>query len=192
MRKTSSDITDYIKSRYGSVHAFKLLKYFLENKLARESGGFAVYELSFNIAPSEVLTKNALVKIECLTDDAEQKDAEAGLDLLVQQGILTIDSETYILELNVPIDSIANVYLKETDRGFEVVSGRSLADVILLPVGKRAIPLHQKDENQQTNIAAVPDMLYRDENGTFSRVEIKFGRSTGPNIRTLNVKERKG
>lgn len=185
-------ITDYITSRYGSVHAFKLLKYFLEHKLARESKGFAVYEMAFKIAPSEVLTRYALIRIECLADGAEKKDAEAGLDLLIQKDILTIDPETDILELNVSIDSITNVYLKETDSGFGVVSDRSSADVILLPAIKAEIPLRQKDDSQQANAAAVPDMLCRNENGAFSLIEIKFDKSTSPNMRTLFVRKESG
>ena len=185
MMNRMKKITEYITSRYGSVHAFKLLKYFLEHKLARESKGFATYEIAFKIAPSEVLTRYALIRIECLADGAEQKDAEAGLDLLIQKGILTIDPETDILELNVSLDSIANVYLKETDSGFGVVSDRSSADVILLPASTADISSHQKDDSQQANVATVSDMLRKNENGAFSLLEIKFDTSTSSNIRTL-------
>lgn len=174
MKEVMKKITDYITSRYGSVHAFKLLKYFLEHKLARESKGFAVYEMSFKMAPSEVLTRYALIKIECLADGAEQKDAENGLDLLTQKGILKSDPETGILELSVSVDSIANVYLKETDTGFEVVSDRSSAKVILLPTAMRGVPLPQKN-SEQANVAGVPDMLYKDKNGRYTIVEIKLG-----------------
>ena len=192
MEKSMKKIMDYITNRYGSVHAFKLLKYLLEHKLARESKGYAIYELSFKIAPSEVLTRYALIRIECLADGAEEKDAEAGLDLLLQKGILTIDPQTEILELNVSVDSVADVYLKKTDNSFEVVADRSSADVILLPTSKAQFPMHQKDDNQKANVAGVPDLLCRNENGAFSLIEIKLYKSTSPNIRTLSVRQENG
>ena len=182
-------ITDYIMSRYGSVHAFKLLKYFLEHKLARESKGYAVYEMAFKIAPSEVLTRHALIRIECLANGAEQKDAETGFDLLIKKGILRIDPETEILELNVSLDSVANVYLEETDNGFAVVSDRDSADVILLPAMKVDIASRQKEDSQQANVAGVPDMLCKNKDGALSPLEIKFGPSTGPNIRSLYIRQ---
>jgi len=175
MKKTMVKITEHITRTYGSIHAFKLLKYFLEHKLARENKGFAIYEISFNIAPSEVLTRHALVKIECIADDAEQKDAEAGLDLLIQKGILKSDPETNILELNISLDSIANVHLKETNIGFEVVKDRSSAKVILLPTATARVPKGKKDNDKQANIAGVPDILYKDKRGRFTIVEIKMG-----------------
>lgn len=175
LKKRMMKITDYITYRYGSVHAFKLLKYFLEHKLARENKGFAVYEISFHIAPSEILTPYALIKIECIADDAEQKDAQAGLDLLMQKGILKNDAATDILELNVPLDSIANVYLRETENGFEIVKDRSLADVILLPTAATRVPKGKKDHGKQANVAGVPDILEKDKHGRYTIVEIKLG-----------------
>ena len=183
---------EYITNRYGSFHAFKLLKYFLEHKIARDNEGYATYEIALHIAPSQVLTRYTLVRIECRADDAELKDAEEGLDLLIQKGILTVDPETDILELNVSLDSIANLYLKETDSGFEVVSDRSSADVILLPANKAVISSHQKDDSKRPNISTVPDMLVKNESGDFSLVENKFGKSTSPNIRTLMIRKDNG
>lgn len=187
MKKRGMKLVEYITSRYGSLHAFKLLKYFLEHKIARDNEGFATYEIALHIAPSQVLTRCNLIRIECRADDAEQKDAETGLDLLIQKGILTVDPETDILELNVPLDSIANLHLKETDSGFEVVSDRSSADVILLPANKTVILSHRKDDGKQPNISAVPDMLVKNESGEFSLVENKFGKSTSPKIHTLII-----
>ena len=189
MRETMKKITDYIANRYGSVHAFKLLKYFLEHKLARESKGFAVYEMSFQIAPSEVLTRHALIRIECLADGADQKDAEAGLDLLLQKGILTIDPETDILNLNVSLDSIANVYLKETDRGLVEVSDMSSADIILLAASRAKIASPEKDDSHAANVAGVPDILYKIQSEAFSIIEIKLATSTSPNIRAFSIEQ---
>jgi len=187
-KKTSMALFKYITKKYGSLHAFKLFKYFLEHKIARENKGFATYELVFNIAPSEVLTKYALIRIECLADDAEQKDAEAGLDLLIQKGILEVDSETDILELNVPLSSIANLNLKETGSKFELVADASSADVILLPISKAEIPWHQKDD-KQANVYGVPDMLLKNKNGTFSLVENKFAKLTSQSGRKVIIRK---
>ncbi len=130
MKKIIIDVTKYITSRYGSVVAFLLLKYLLEHKLAREKKGYTVYEIAFEIAPSIVLTRKTLVKIECRADGTSQAESEAGLELLIQRKIVTIDSETGILSLNVPVNSIANVFLKKSGPNFEVISDQESADVI--------------------------------------------------------------
>jgi hypothetical protein len=175
MKKLMTKIMSYTTNRYGSIHAFKLLKYFLEHQIAREKGGFATYEMTFNIAPSLVLTRHSLVKIECIADDAQQKDAEEGLDLLVQKGILVSDPETGILELNGPLDSIINVYLKETENCLEVIQDKSSADVILFPVSNGKPSLGKKDDEIR-KMGSVPDLLYKDKRGRYTLLEIKPGR----------------
>jgi hypothetical protein len=174
MDERTHKIVDYITKRYGSMHAFKLLKYFLEHKLARERKGLAVYEVAFKIAPSEVLTKYALEKIECQADDAEQKDAEKALDSLIKKGVMRSDPETDILELVVPVDSVANVYLKEKGKDFEVVQDASSADVLLLTTTIAEIPTN-KVNHEYTKFAGVPDVLLKDKSGKFTLVEIKIG-----------------
>jgi len=168
-------ITDYITQKYGSIYAFKLLKYFLEHKIARDSKGYAVYEIIFNIPPSQVLTRYALVRIECITDGAQQIDAEKGIELLIEKGILTCDPETDILEQKAPLDAITNVNLKETNDGFEVVEDMSMADVILLSTTKAKVPSGKKGHHRQLYIAGVPDILIRNKKSNNTIVEIKLG-----------------
>jgi hypothetical protein len=173
-QKTTRKFIEYITEKYGSVIGFKLLKYFLEHKLAREKHGFAVYELTFNIPPSLLLTRKTLIKIQCLADDSDQKDSEEGLDLLIQKGILNCDPKTEILELAVPLKSIADVYLKETDQGFEVVEDMSQATMILLPTKDREAQMKNSKEKLKINVAGVPDMLRKSKNGKYKIVENKF------------------
>lgn len=172
--KTTLKIIEYITTKYGSLLGFKLLKYFLEHRLAREKNGYAIFELTFNVPPSVVLTRRTLVKIECLADGSDQEDSEKGLDLLVQKGILSCDSKTGILELAVPLDSIADVYLKETEHGFEAVKDISLATMILLPTKDREARMANTTERSKVNIAGVPDMLCKMKNGKYRTVENKF------------------
>ena len=82
----------FIEAQFGSFHAFKLLKYFFEHKLARENSGFATYEICFNISPSIILRDIDLINIECLTDDSEKRNAEIGLYQLLQKKILKMNS----------------------------------------------------------------------------------------------------
>lgn len=174
-KKKMRKIIAYITQRYGSIHAFKLLKYFLEHKIARDSKGYAVYEITFNIAPSKVLTRYALTKIECIADGAQQRDAEKGIKLLIEKGILTYDPETDILEQKAPLDTISNVYLRETNDGFEVVEDMSMADVILLPTTKAKGPSRKRRHHKQLNVAGVPDMMTKNKKGNYTIVEIKLG-----------------
>ena len=167
-------ITDYINHRYGSVCAFKLLKYFLEHQLAREIKGIANYEVAFHIAPSEVLTRSALVKIECRADGAQREESETGFNILLEKGILKIDAETGIVELAVPIESIADVYLQCKDGDLEAVSDRSSADIILLQTVKAENVTQQRDDSLKINMAGVPDILYRNSVGSYTLVEIKL------------------
>ncbi len=176
-KKRAEKVVAYILDKYGSPHAFKLLKYFLEHKLAREKKGFAIYEITFNIAPSEVLTRYALMKIECIADDGEEKDAEAGLELLLRKGILKADPETEILELNVPLSSIANIYLKETKKSMKVVKDKSLADVILLPATARRVKASKKGSKDLSKVSGVPDLLERDGHRHIVLTEMKFSTS---------------
>jgi hypothetical protein len=175
MKKKMKKIIDYITQRYGSIHAFKLLKYFLEHKIARDIMGFAVYEITFNIAPSQVLTRYALARIECIADGALQKDAEKGVELLTERGILACDPETGILEQKAPLSTIANVYLRETNDGFKVVEDMSMADVILLSTNKARVPSRKRRHHRQLNVAGVPDILTRNKKGHYTIVEIKLG-----------------
>jgi hypothetical protein len=171
-KKRMKKITDYVTQRYGSIHAFKLLKYFLEHKIARDGKGFAVYEIAFNIAPSQVLTRYALGKIECIADGAQQRDAEKGIELLIEKGILIYDPETDILEQKAPLNTIANVYLRETNDGFEVVEDMPMADVILLSTAKASS--RKRLHHKQLNVAGVPDILTRNKKGNYAIVEIKL------------------
>jgi hypothetical protein len=167
-------IIAYINDKYGSFVSFKVLKYFLEHKLAREKNGYATYEMAFNIPPSMVLTRNTLAKIESAADSADEKDSETGVDLLVEKGILTIDKDTGILELAVPLDSIANLNLKETEHGFEEIKDTSSATLILLQTFSRDLPRRVGDSHASI-ITGVVDMLLREKNGKFTTVENKFG-----------------
>jgi hypothetical protein len=173
-RKTTRKIIEYLESKYGSPTGFKLMKYFLEHRLAREKHGYATYELVFNVPPSLVLTRRTLIQIQCLADGSDQEDSEKGLDSLIQKGILGCDSNTGILELAVPLDSIADIYLKETEHGFEVVKDISLATMILLPTKDREARMANTTERFKGNIAGVPDMLCKMKNGKFGIVENKF------------------
>jgi hypothetical protein len=162
----------YIDARYGSLHAFKLLKYFIENKLARDSKGYAVYELAFNIAPSQVLCRYALIRIECIADGADAKDAEQGLKSLLESGTLRCDAETDILELNVPLDSLVNVHLRETDEGFEAApEPASRDDMTLLLTESREGTI---SDGEKLPIVGVPDLIYKGK-----VVELKFAEGSG-------------
>jgi len=190
--KIEKKVTSYISDRYGSIHAFRLLKYFIEHRLARERKGLAVYEVAFNIPPSAVLTRYALVRIECLADGSERSHAESGLDQLLKKGILKCDPETNILELDVPMDSVVNVYLKDVDTGFEVASDPTSAYVVLLWAGVRLIPEKRKkteDEEKRfgaalpdwayldipKSIAGMPDVVYLDKRSRKAKIiELKF------------------
>lgn len=167
-------IIDYINDKYGSFVSFKVLKYFLEHKLAREKNGYATYELAMDIPPSMVLTRNTLAKIESVADYADEKDSEKGVDLLVEKGILTIDKDTGILELSVPLDSIANLNLKETAHGFEETKDISSATVLLLQTLSRNLPRRAGDSYAPI-ITGVVDMLLKEASGNFVPVENKFG-----------------
>jgi hypothetical protein len=165
---------DYINNKYGSLISFKVLKYFLEHKLAREKKGYATYELAIGIPPSMFLTRNTLAKIESVSDHGDEKDSEKGVDLLVEKGILAIDKETGILELSVPLDSIANLNLRETDHGFEETKDNSSASLLLLQTLSREIPKRVGDSYAPI-ITGVVDMLLKEKNGKFVAVENKFG-----------------
>lgn len=167
-------ITDYIKCRYGSICAFKLLKCLIEHKLAREVRGVTSYEVAYHIAPSEVLTRSALIKIVCRADGAQREEAEAGFDLLLEKDILKIDAETSIVELAVPVESIADVYLQWKDGGLEVVHDRSSADVILLQTIKAENVTQEKEDSLKINMAGAPDILYRNADGSYTIVSIKL------------------
>jgi len=166
-------VTKYITDRYGSVFAFLLLKYLLEHKLAREKEGYTVYELAFKIAPSVVLTRKTLIKIECRADGSDQTDSEKGLELLVQKGIVEIDLQTDIVELKVPINTVANVYLRNTDKGFEVVPDMSTADVILLPTHIADFPVARDAKFVKASVSGVPDVLLNNQ-GQITIVGIKY------------------
>jgi len=172
--KTTLKIIEYITDKYGSLLGFKLLKYFLEHKLAREKKGYAIYELAFNIPPSVLLTRRTLIQIECLADNSDQKDSEEGLDLLLQKGILSCDSKTGILELVVPLDLIADVYLKETEHGFEAVEDMSQVMIVLLPTKDREMRMTNSSEKLKVDIVGVPDMLRKNKSGKYEIVENKF------------------
>jgi len=167
-------IIDYINGKYGSFVSFRVLKYFLEHKLAREKNGYATYELAFNIPPSMVLTRNTLAKIESVADSADEKDSATGVDLLVEKGILTIEKETGILELGVPLDSIANLNLKETEHGFEETKDTASATLLLLQALSRDLPRKAGDSYAQI-ITGVVDMSLREKTGKFETIENKFG-----------------
>ncbi len=171
-KETWRKLGDYVADRYGSWPAFLLLKHFLEFKLARERKGFTMFEVGLNIAPSMVLTRQTLVKIGRLADGAEQEDAEKGLDLLIQKGILVVDSETDILDLRVPIDSVANLYLKETRQGLELVKHKTMASIVLLSTTSTEVSSKAKG-NLRANVSAVSSILFR-KKGKSSLMEIAF------------------
>lgn len=164
--QSHAKIVKYIESRYGSLHAFKLLKYFVEHKLARDSKGYAIYELALEIAPSQVLTRYALIRIECIADGADTKDAESALDSLLKRGTLRCDAETGILELNVSLNSLVNVHLRETNEGFEALPEGASGDATLLLTGSRET---SSIDETKVPICGVPDLVYRD-----TIVELKF------------------
>lgn len=114
-------IRDYINFEYGSIEAFLLLKYLIEHKLARENNGYTTFELSFQIAPSIVLTPKTLVKIETQADGTTREAAEEGLNQLVKRKIVEIDQETNIITLIASMDSICNVFLKRNGQTFTKV-----------------------------------------------------------------------
>ena len=167
----SAKIIRYLTEKYGSPIGLKLVKYFLENKLAREKKGFAVYELTFNISPSAMLKKDTLIKIQCLADDSDERDSIKSFDILLKKGIFKIDSETGGVDLGVPIESIANLYLVEKKDNFEETNDASLASVILLPLGSERTAMRR---NKFSNIVGVPDMLSKERNGKWSITENKF------------------
>jgi hypothetical protein len=169
------DVTEYIEERYGSVIAFLLLKYLLEHKLAREKDGFTNYEIAFRIAPSIVLTPTTLIKIETRADGTTIEEAEDALRLLLEKRMVHVDKETQILSVNVPIESIANVYLKKIGHYLKQVNSFEEADVILLNtiVGEYA----EKGVENPANlyISGVPDILLKNEKGELIIVGLKFG-----------------
>jgi hypothetical protein len=171
-KETWKKLGDYVSNRYGSWYAFLLLKHFLEFKLARERKGFTIFEVGLNIAPSMVLTRQTLVKIGCLADGAQQGDADKGLDLLIRKGIIAVDSETDILDLRVPIDSVANLCLKETKQGLELVKHETMASIVLLSTNSTEVSSRTKG-NLRANVSAVPSILFR-KKGRSSLMEIAF------------------
>jgi hypothetical protein len=159
-------------TKYGSPVGLKLVKYFLEHKLAREQKGFSIYELTFNIPPSLVLTKETLIKIQSIADDTPEEASRRSFDLLVEKGIFKIDTETGILELAVPTKSIANLFLIETSAGFDITEDANLATVILLPTGSR--DLSESNFKDLSNISGVTDMMVKEKNGQWIVIENKF------------------
>ena len=158
-------IKAYIIAKYGSICAFKLLKYVIEHKLARESNGYAGFEVIFKIAPSIVLTKYALTRLECIADDATKSDAEEGVRILISRGILRCDSETEVLELNVPLNSVANLRLVDTGTSLITVADpHSQADVILLP--------YLETKHEGITFTGVPDVICKG-----ALIEIKLSTS---------------
>lgn len=163
----------YMNQKFGSPIAFKALKYFLENKLARDQKGYAIYELAFNIPPSLVLTKASLSKILAIADGTSPNACEHAVDLLVQKGILRVDQGTQILELEVSLEEITNLYLREIERSFEEVKSMSDASVFLLQTGTRSTKSSKK-ASTESPIIGVIDMGFKEKDGKFSVIENKF------------------
>lgn len=158
----SKRVTQYITHKYGSLAAFKLLKNFIEHKLARESNGMAVFEIAYNIPPSEVLTRHSLVQIVCRVDGCPKNMAEDGLDTVLKKMWLKRDEETDILELTIPLDLVTNIGLRDTGTEFETVSDRSSADVVILPRAIRSISerASREREDMQKRMRNLPEWTY--------------------------------
>lgn len=172
LEKLMPEIQAFINDKFGSISAFKLLKRFVEFILAREIEGAATYELIYGIAPSEVITRNALVKIECAADGNAEKEAEEGLGSLIKKGILTCDAETGILDLGMPLASVTNIYLKKEKSALRIVSDEALADVILLHTIKGS--KLDTDDLATRRAGAVLDVVYKQVKYTI--LEFKFGK----------------
>jgi hypothetical protein len=172
-QESMAKLITYMNEKFGSPIAFKALKYFLENKLARDRKGYAIYELTFNIPPSLVLTKTTLAKILTIADGTSLDECKRAVDLLVQKGILRVDQDTQILDLATPLEKVSDLYLQETDHSFEEAKEMSDASVFLLQTGTRSNKSPRK-ASVESSIVGVIDMGFKEKDGQFSIIENKF------------------
>jgi hypothetical protein len=157
-KENLKQVTKYISKRFGSVAAYLLLKYVLEHKIARERNGFTVYEFAFKIAPSIVLTRKTLLKIQQLADRALPHEAEVGFEYLMANKIIIMDPETEVVDLNVPISAITDIYLKKDGNDFIETLDVMESEVILLPFSNNPA---ETDTSMKNSIGSVPDLLMK-------------------------------
>ena len=99
MAVTIKKLVSFIDEFYGSPHSFKLLKYFLEHKLARENDAVNVYELSFTIPPSAILRRQDFERIYQHADQVTEEESTEGMNILLEKEILVCDPESQIIRL---------------------------------------------------------------------------------------------
>lgn len=151
-------ILPFINKRFGSVSAFKVLKYMTEFIVARRLGGFTVYEISFSIPPSEIMTRTALISIVMKADGVTLTTAQKAVDKLIEKEILSHDHETDIIELVVDIEDFTDIYLKLQENGVSVTQHREESDVELLTIAIR------------DQICGVADMIFKDIKNKKTRI----------------------
>ena len=155
---SSDDKLDFIKfiqlieGIYGSFHSYKILKYFLEHYLARKYNGFASYEICFNIPPSSILLSEHIIQIECRADDSYRRDAENGLNILLENGVLKIDRISSALFLNKDINHYINIKFLDNEDKFIIVTNGDDYDGIIFPVSLGA---------DKIGVYGVPDLIYK-------------------------------
>lgn len=145
-----SMVIPYICKRFGSVEAFKVLKYMTEYVVARKEGIFATYELAFQIPPSEVMTRTALVSIVARIEKTDRDTIEKTVEELIKEGILTWDHQTDIIELAIDVEGFTDIYLRLKDDELFVTENKDKAEIVLLPIATR------------DQVSGVPDMIHLD------------------------------